>query len=101
VVTVGVAVGLGQVVQLRPVEGDQLYVEAPLAVRETFPPIHIAGAEGVTVTTGNGCTVTVTVAVFVQPLEEVPVTVYVVVTVGEAVGLTQLVQLNPVEGDHT
>ena len=51
-------------------------------------------------TTGNGFTVTVTVAVFVQPFTAVPVTVYVVVTVGDAVGFAQLVQLNPVVGDQ-
>jgi hypothetical protein len=50
------------------------------------------------VTTGKGFTVTVTVAVEVHPKELVPVTVYVVVTVGDAVGFAQVVQLKPVEG---
>ena len=35
-----------------------------------------------------------------QPLAATPVTVYVVVVVGFAVGLAQLVQDNPVAGDH-
>jgi hypothetical protein len=63
-----------------------------------FPPGQIAGAEGLTVIVGNGFTVTVTVAVLVQPAALVPVTVYVVVTVGDAVGFGHVVQLKPVEG---
>ena len=46
---------------------------APLAVRETDPLVHIVGADGVTLIVGNGLTVTVTVAVSVQPLVAVPV----------------------------
>ena len=70
---------------------------APLAVNVVFVPEHIAGAAGLTVTTGTGVTVTVTVLVPVQP-PVVPVTVYVVVVVGLAVGLAILVALNPVAG---
>ncbi len=44
--------------------------------------------------------VTVAVAVFVQPLPSVPVTVYVVVEVGFAVTLAPVVALNAVAGDH-
>jgi hypothetical protein len=40
-----------------------------------FPAGQIAGAGGFTVTVGKGFTVTVTVAVFVQPAALVPVTV--------------------------
>jgi hypothetical protein len=75
VVTVGLAVGLAQVVQLSPVAGDHAYVFAPLAVRATLCPTQIAGAAGVTLTVGSGSTVTVTVAVPVQPDALVPITV--------------------------
>lgn len=51
-------------------------------------------------TVGCGLTNTVTTPVSEQPLLSMPVTVYIVVTVGEAVGLGQLVQDNPVAGDH-
>jgi hypothetical protein len=51
-----------------------------------------------------GCeTVTVTVAVPLLPLQvvpSVPVTVYVVVTAGDAVTVDPPVVFNPVEGDH-
>ena len=52
---------------------------------------------GVTVTLGNGFTVTVTWAV--QP-PGVPVTVYVVVVAGDAVTVEPVVLLKPVEGLH-
>ena len=60
---------------LNPVAGDHEYVEAPLAVSDTELPVQILGADGVTLTVGKGFTVTVTVAVFVQPLVAVPITV--------------------------
>ena len=56
---------------------------------------------GAIVTTGNGFTVTVTVVVFVQPATDVPVMVYVVVTVGQALTTAPVVALNPVAGAHT
>lgn len=82
-----------------PVEGLQVYVDAPLAVNVTAgDPIHIA-ADG-TVTTGNGLTVTIEVVVLTQPAALVPVMVYVVVAVGLAVTLVPVVALKPVAGDH-
>ena len=45
-------------------------------------------------------TVTVTVAVLLQDKVLVPVTVYVVVTVGEAETLEPVVAERPVDGDH-
>jgi hypothetical protein len=50
----------------------QTYVAAPLAVKFAVVPSHIVGE--FTVIAGNGFTVTVAIAVFVQP-EVVPVTV--------------------------
>jgi hypothetical protein len=97
-VVVGDAVGFAQVEQLKPVVGDHTYETAPLAVRPTLLPEQMVAGEGLMVIVGRGRTVTVTVAVPVQPAALVPVTVYVVVTVGDAVGLGQVVQLKPVEG---
>ena len=62
-------------------------------------PEHIAGLAGVTVTVGVGFTVMVWFAVALQPLV-VPVTVYVVVEPGLALGLGQVVQLKPAAGAH-
>ena len=52
------------------------------------------------VTTNAGETVRVTLSLVTQPFTLVPVTVYVVVEPGLAVGFGQLVQLNPVPGLH-
>lgn len=59
------------------------YVDAPVPLSVTAVPLHtvVAGA-AVELTVGNGFTVTVMVAVFVQPVNPVPVTVYVVVASG-------------------
>jgi hypothetical protein len=50
-----------------------------------LPPTQIAEFAELAVTVGNGLTVTPTVAVFTQPLAFVPVTVYVVLVVGDTV----------------
>jgi len=63
----------------------QLYVFAPLAVNTEVAPLHIAAGLADAVTDGNGFTVTLTVAVPVHPAVVVPVTVYVVVLVGDTV----------------
>ena len=55
---------------------------------------------GLTVTLGRGTTDIVTVVESMHPLASVPVTVYVVVTLGEAIVLIQVVQPKPVEGFH-
>ena len=50
--------------------------------------------------TGSGFTVTSTVPVLLQLLEPDPVTVYVVVTTGDASGALIFGLLNPVDGDQ-
>src|ERR1051326_1430054 len=45
-------------------------------------------------------TVTTTVSVDLQPFWSVTVRIYVVLTVGDATGLAQVVQLKPLEGLH-
>jgi hypothetical protein len=50
-----------------------------------LPPTQIDPLEVVAVTAGEAFTLTVTVEVFTQPLASVPVTVYVVVVVGDTV----------------
>ena len=73
VVTVGLAVTLAPVAELKVAEGDHVYVDAPPAVNMVDAPGHIV-AEA-TVTVGKGFTVTDVVAVFMQPTALVPVTV--------------------------
>jgi hypothetical protein len=58
------------------------------------------GLFGFIVTVMDEFTVTVTVAVAVQPAALVPVTVYVVVTVGDAFTVGPEVALRPVAGDQ-
>jgi hypothetical protein len=65
------------------------------------PPVHIIAAVGFTVTVGSAFTLTMDVAVAVQPAPGlVPVTVYVVATVGLAVGFAIVDDDKPVAGDH-
>jgi hypothetical protein len=83
-----------------PVEGDQAYVAPPDALRVTLSPIHIVDNAGVTAIGGIPFVLIKTVAVFVQPLELVPVTVYVVGTVGVAVTTGPVVGFNVEVGDQ-
>ena len=55
---------------------------------------------GEIVTFGKELTVMVTFAVSVQFVPLVPVTIYVVVVVGDAVTVVPVVELNPVDGVH-
>ena len=71
----------------------------PVAANVVDEPVHILTPEPA-LTVGNEFTVTVTLAVFEHPLPFVPVAVYVVVTVGLAVGLAQVVQDKPADGDQ-
>lgn len=97
-VVVGLATGSAIALLFKAVEGDQLYDEAPLANNGVVDPEHIVAAP-LAVKVGIGFTVIVTDAVFPQPFV-VPVTVYVVVEVGLAVGVAEVVLLKPVAGDQ-
>jgi hypothetical protein len=68
-------------------------------VSTTLPPLQTAGAGGDT-TSGSGLTVTVTDAVDEHPFASVPVTVYGVVTAGDAVTALPVHGFNEVHGDH-
>lgn len=80
-------------------------IAPPLAVRLTDPPVQNSELDGVLATLTfvmlDGTTVIVTEDVAVLPdMVCVAVKVYVVVTVGDAVGLLTVVEDNPVEGLH-
>jgi hypothetical protein len=98
-VTVYVVVVVGETVILAVVGPVfHRYVEPPDAVNTTDFPVHIF-------TFSPACalsvfTETVTELVAEQPLTSVPVTVYVVVLAGDAIGLESVVSFNPVEGLH-
>jgi hypothetical protein len=101
VVVVGITVTLGLV----PKPFDQLNVVpgiSELTIRSELSFRQISVGLAVTVIVGNGCTVTITSAVPVQPSGVVPVTEYVVVAVGLTVTFEfvpkPLDQLNVVPG---
>ena len=96
----GLAVGLAQLVQLKPVDGVQENVFAPDAVSVVFAPAQMALLPDM-LTVGLALMETVTLAFEVQPLAPVPVTVYKVFEAGDAVGDVQAVQERPVGGVHT
>jgi hypothetical protein len=82
----------------KPVPGDHVYVDAPVAVKTALDPTQmVAGGQ---VINGNGFTVTVAVVVLLQPAALVPVMVYVVVEPGFAVTLAPVVADKPVAGDQ-
>lgn len=60
---------------------DHEYMPPPLAVSVVLPPLQIV--PGLTVIMGAALTVTVPVFVVEQPDDDVPVTEYVVVELGE------------------
>lgn len=63
----------------------QVYVPPPEALMEMGVPGQIVLSVAVTVSTGRGVTVIVLLAVLLHPAALVPVTVYVVVVVGDTV----------------
>jgi hypothetical protein len=92
-VTVYVVVFAGEasttlpVVVFNPVDGDQEYVFAPLAVMVTVPPTQIAEGFEIIIC-GTGVTLIAMLLVAVQPLMlSVAVTLYVVFAEGVATGL--------------
>ena len=95
-VVVGFAVTLVPVVELRPVDGDQVNVVAPLAVSVVELPLQIVA--DATLMMGFDPTVTVAVVSFKHPFRSVPVIVYCVVDAGFAVTTGPLVPLRPVPG---
>ena len=75
-------------------------MEPPDAVKVVEEPIHMGFVPALTVIVGNGFNVAVTVAVFAQPFEFVPVMVYVVATVGVAVTIEPVVADRSADGDQ-
>jgi len=83
-VTTYVVVVVGETVTVVPVSdpGIHVYVVPPAAVIVVLAPAQIVAPVVVVVMFGNGLTVMIRVAVFVQPLAAVPVITYVVVVSG-------------------
>jgi hypothetical protein len=98
VVEGGVATGFATVVLLRPVDGDQLKLVPPTALSVAEDPAQIGDAELDAVTVIPPTKI-VTVSVAEQP-PVVPVTVYVVVETGEAVGVAVVAPVKLPAGDH-
>jgi hypothetical protein len=98
-VVAGLAFTDAPVVALNPAAGLHEYVAAPdaLIVTEVPEQILFEGA-GINVTVGEGLMDIVTLSILVQPFAFVPVTVYVVATVGFAFTDAPVVALSPVAG---
>lgn len=75
VVTVGVATGLWQLVQLREGSEAHIYVPPPLAVRVVDEPTHTVSGEAVAPAMVELVTVTATVAVSAHVPPPTPITV--------------------------
>ena len=84
---------------LNPVVGDHVYEVPPVACNCVEAVLQIETSEPALAFVPTGFTVTVCVAVAVQPLF-VMVTVYAVVVAGAAIGLAILGSLKPVAGNH-
>ena len=97
VVEFGNACGLAIFDWLNPVAGAQEYEPAPETLICIVSPSQIAGALGLKVKTGFEFTVIVMVSVSLQ-FKVLPVTVYVVVVAGLAVGPPEVGLFNPVVG---
>ena len=95
---VGLAVTDEPVVALNPVEGVQVQVVPPVAVKMVLLPLHIGAGVGAVIV-GRGFTATITVVVFIQ-IPSVPVIVQVELIVGSAVTDEPVVLLKPVDGVH-
>src|SRR5205823_3067722 len=84
--TVGVKTGLKTAGSLRKVSGLQLYIEPPDPFKVAFNPVHMVMSDPA-LAVREPETVTLTASFAEQPFISVPVTEYVIVTVGLAVGL--------------
>lgn len=80
-----------------PMEGSQLYVDAPAANRVVVRPAHIV-VDPAVVIEGKGLTVIVTTAVPAQPEVFTPVTVYVLLLLVVVVTLPPVVAESPAAG---
>ena len=94
----GVAETVAPLVELRFVFGLHEYAVAPEALKLAAEPAHMFCGAGA-VTFGNAVTDTAIVFVLLQPFV-VPVTVYVIGLVGDAVTAAPLVAFSAVVGDH-
>lgn len=99
-VSIGFAVGLGQVEQLNPVFGVHTYVAAPPAFNTVLPPKQIAGEPGVIDTGKTEATETTSVKGVAGQPSELPVIVYVVVDNGVALTIAPVEALKVAEGVH-
>ena len=96
----GIAVTLAPVVELKYVDGLQVYDCAPEAVRFICSPLQILFADEDTDTFGSEFTVTVRFIESIHPDELVPIILYVVVVEGFADTLAPKVVFSPFEGDQ-
>ena len=80
--------------------GDQFQIVPPATVSCTVSPAQIV-ISGLANTVRLFPMLIVTESLFTQPLMSVPVTTYVVVTAGDAVGFAMESSLNPPAGVHT
>src|SRR5688500_13444931 len=98
----GLLSGIGLTVLFEKVYGRRAGVPGvPVPVSVTLEPEQTVAGDGEMLTEGSPFTPTVTRAVLVQPVPPVPVTVYWVVTAGEAVTEEPVVVFRPVPGLQT
>jgi hypothetical protein len=98
-VIVGFATGLEIAVLLRPVAGLHEYCVPPVALSCVLLPWQTLTL-GPALAAGSAFTVTVTESTFMQPLLSDIITVYVVVTEGEALVDDVVVEARPEAGLH-
>ena len=94
----GLATGLAMFVALKPADGLQEYIVPPDAFKLTPEPIQVVSFEPASAMIL--LTVIVTESDAEHPIPSVTNTVYVVVTIGVAMGLKIVVSLSPDEGLH-
>jgi hypothetical protein len=99
VVTVGLAVIVDAVVLLRPAAGDQEYAVAPPANKEVEEPVQMEVLL-LEVKVGAEFTVIAIVLLPVHPAADVPLMVYVILDVGEAVTVEPVLVFKAVLGDQ-